>query len=419
MAARQQALHVAAKAVERKLNADTSDYTGPTTRCQCGGLARYAGRRPKAFQSVLGWLTLQRAYYYCGKCGGGLCPRDQALGLEKGTLSPGVLRMVGTVGAMTSFEEGGQLLRELAGIEVSAKHVERAAESLGREVAQDEKLVVEPEQRHDKVASTLYLGADGTGIPMRSSEVEGREGKQPDGSSKTREVKLATVWSAEGRDEEGMPVRDQGSVSYSAAIESAATRDTDKTPSEFAQRVEREAHRRSFDSAQRRVVVGDGAAWIWNLAGEYFPRTIQIVDLFHAKEKLSEAAKSIYGAESEYGQNWCQERQQELEAGNIAATLEALRVHAPTDEQARKGVEYLQHNRERMNYARFRAEGLCISSGVLEAGCKTAIGMRCKRAGMHWTVGGANAIIALRCCHLSNRFQGFWQRRSSARSRPP
>jgi RNA polymerase primary sigma factor len=125
------------------------------------------------------------------------------------------------------------LLAELAG--VPTKHVERAAEALGREIAADEKLVVEP-LPDEPVAPTLYPGLDGTGVPMRASELKGREGKQPDGTSTMREVKLVTVWSAEGRDEEGTPVRDEGSVSYSAAIESAASKDTDKEPSAFAVR---------------------------------------------------------------------------------------------------------------------------------------------------------------------------------------
>ncbi len=236
MAARCQALRVAARAVEERLNADTSDYVGPEVRCVCGGMARYAGRRPKAFESVLGLLTIERAYYHCGACGCGCCPRDRVLGVKGGTLSPGVLRMVGKVGALVSFEEGHDLLRELAGVAVSAKHVERAAEALGHEVAEDERQVVEPPCDQVKVASTLYLGMDGTGVPMRASELEGREGKQSDGSSKTREVKLVTVWSAEGRDKEGVPVRDEGSVTYSAAIESAACRDTDKELSEFLQK---------------------------------------------------------------------------------------------------------------------------------------------------------------------------------------
>ena len=415
MAARCQALRVAARAVEERLNADTSDYVGPEVRCACGGMARYAGRRPKAFESVLGLLTVERAYYHCGGCGCGSCPRDRVLGVKGGMLSPGVLRMVGKVGALVSFEEGHDLLRELAGVEVSAKHVERAAEALGREVAEDERRVVEPPSGQVKVASTLYLGMDGTGVPMRASELEGREGKQPDGSSKTREVKLVTVWSAEGRDEQGTPVRDATSVSYSAAIESAATRDTDKTPSEFAQRVEREAQRRGFHYAQRRVVLGDGAPWVWNLADEYFPGAIQIVDRFHAKQKLSDVARSIFAAESSLAKDWGRQRHNELDAGDIEALLHSLQAHAPKDDEARKCVEYIQRNYRRMDYAKFRTEGLCTSTGVVEAGCKVAIGTRCKRAGMHWTVAGADAIIALRCCHLSGRFQDFWQRRTAAR----
>ena len=130
--------------------------------------------------------------------------------------------MVGRVGAMVSFEEGHELLAALAGVDVPTKHVERAAEALGREVSEDERRVVEPPPPAEAVPPTLYLGMDGTGVPIRKEELVDRPGKQPDGSSKTREVKLCTVWSAEGRDEEGTPVRDEGSVSYSAAIESAA-----------------------------------------------------------------------------------------------------------------------------------------------------------------------------------------------------
>ena len=287
-AARRRALEVAAHAVEQRLNADHSDNAGaqlPCTRCRAP--ARYAGRRDKSFTSVLGELRLERAYYHCDACEAGFCPRDAALGVQGASLSPGVTRMVGQVGAMVSFEEGHELLRELAGVDVATKHVERAAEALGREIARDERRVVEPPRPDEPVAPTLYLGLDGTGVPMRPAELEGRPGKQPDGSAKTREVKLCTVWSAEGRDEEGTPVRDAGSVTYSAAIESAASRDTDDDPSAFAARAMREATRRGFDRAPRRAVLGDGAPWIWNLATEHFPDALQIVDRFHAKQHLS------------------------------------------------------------------------------------------------------------------------------------
>jgi hypothetical protein len=336
--------------------------------------------------------------------------------VEGASLSPGVLRMVGLVGATVSFEEGHEFLRDLAGVAVPTKHVERAAEALGREIAAEERRVVEPPPADEPVAPTLYLGMDGTGVPMRASALTGRAGKQPDGSSKTREVKLCTVWSAEGRDAEGTPVRDAGSVTYSAAIESAASADTDAGPSEFAARAMREATRRGFDRPGRRAVVGDGAPWIWNLATEHFPDADQIVDRFHAKQHLSDVGKAIYGATSELGRAWSTARHDELDEGKTDDILAALAVHAAANEEARKCLGYIDDNRERMRYAEFRAAGLCTSTGVVEAGCKVAIGTRLKRAGMHWTVAGADAIIALRCCKLSGRFEDFWERRSAARA---
>jgi hypothetical protein len=108
--------------------------------------------------------------------------------------------MTGSTAALGSFEQSSALLHELAGVEVSAKQVERAAETLGAEIAADERRCAE---KMGQVAPTMYLGMDGTGVPMRAAEVAGRTGKQPDGSAKTREAKLVTLWTAESRDEEG------------------------------------------------------------------------------------------------------------------------------------------------------------------------------------------------------------------------
>ena len=274
MAARCQALRLAARALEQRLNTDTSDYVGPELPCPCGGVARYHGRHGKTFESVLGPLHLKRAYYDCGRCHQGFCPRDRALKLESFSLTPGVLRMTASAAALVSFEESSGLLHELAGVEVSVKQVERAAEALGAEIAVDERQDV---ARMREVAPTLYLGLDGTGVPMRPQEVADRAGKQADGSAKTREAMLVTVWTAESRDREGKPVRDPGSISYSSAIESAATPDTSPHLSDFAARVQREASRRGFTEALRQVVLGDGATWIWNTATELFPPATQIL----------------------------------------------------------------------------------------------------------------------------------------------
>ena len=408
MAARGQALRVAALALEQWLNHDTGDHVGPQLPCRCGGLAQYHGRHEKTFASVLGPLHLQRAYYHCAQCQSGFCPRDQALGLELSSLTPGVVRMTSSTAALVSFAESSQLLHELAGVEVSAKQAERTAEALGAEIASDEQQQVET---MGEVAPTMYLGMDGTGVPMRAQEVVDRVGKQADGSAKTREAKIVTIWTAEARDAEGKPMRDAGSITYSAAIESAATLDTSPDLSAFAARVLREATRRSFTAAARCVVLGDGSAWIWNTAGELFPQATQILDRFHAKEHLSIVGKVIYGDTLE-GKQWIRTRYEELDAGHLKSLVQALHPHASQYPGARDCIRYIWNNRRRMRYAYFHQQGLCTSTGVVEAGCKVVIGTRLKRAGMHWTVNGSNAIIALRCSKLSGRFEDFWERRA-------
>ena len=415
LAVRQQVLQLAGRAVEQQINADLSDVQGAKLGCPCGREARYAGRRGKQVHSVLGPLRLERAYYHCSACGQGFCPRDQHLQIENTSLSPALTRMVGTVGAMVSFQEGSELLTELAGVTVEAKQVERTAEALGAEIAEDER---QHSASSDALAlpQTLYLGMDGTGIPLRAQELRGRTGKQPDGSAKTGEVKLCTIWSAESLDEEGTPIRDAGSVSYSAALESASALDTAATGSPFAQRVWREASRRRFRQASRTAVLGDGAAWIWHIADEQFPEAVQIVDRFHAKQHLSDLGKALYGSTNRQAAQWAERRQEELDTGKFPALLLAIRRQVSRSEEARRCLHYFQTNRHRMRYPEFHAQGLCTSTGVVEAGCKVAIGTRLKRTGMHWTVHGSNAIIALRCTKLSGRFQDFWERRTERRA---
>ena len=397
------------QAVAGRLNADQADLAGAHLPCDCGAQARYAGRRAKTFTTALGEMTLQRAWYHCATCGAGFAPRDRALGLNSGAVSPAARRMTGLAAARLSFAESSALLRELAGLRIAPKSVERYAEALGREVAEDERLTVEVDPAP---ARTRYLGMDGTGVPMRKADTAGRAGKQPDGSARHREAKLAVVWSAEGRDPAGAPLRDPDSVSYNAAIETVACRDTDTDPAPFTCRVLREAHRRGFDTAQCQVILGDGALWIWHLADEHFPDAVQIVDIFHAKQHLFEVANAIYGPHTDLAGVWGRQRREALDRGRLDDLLAALREHADSCEAARKDLDYFARNRERMRYPDFRARGLCISTGVVEGGCKNIVGSRLKRGGMHWSVDGANAILALRCAILGNRFDDFWERRA-------
>jgi hypothetical protein len=379
--------------------------------CACGAAARFAGRRSRLLVTVLGEIAIERAYYHCAACGRGGCPRDRALGIEGSHLSPGVLRMVGAVGAAVSFEEGAVLLDELAAISVPARSLERYAERLGEEAARFEREVVEPPAA--RAPATMYLGQDGTGVPMRADELAGRTGKGPDGSAATREMKVCALWTAEARDAAGHPTRDAGSVTYSAAIESAATADTDTALAPFAQRVERETRRRGFEHAVRKVAIGDGAPWLWNIVAECHPDAIQILDKFHAKEHLGDVSKALFGPGTELGRAWAGRRCEELDAGRLDALIAALSEHAGRSDEARLCAGYFRGNRARMDYPRFEAMGLCVGSGVVEAGCKTAVGVRLKRAGMRWSVRGANAIAALRCCRLSGRYDAFWNWRAA------
>ena len=409
-APRQMALRVAGQAVAQRLNADRSDEQGPRLLCGCGAEARYAGRRPRTVITALGPMTIERAWYHCERCAEGFAPRDRALGLDHSSLSPAALRMTGLIAARVSFAESSELLQELAGLAIEPKLVERQAEALGRAIAEDERQVIEPEPSD---AHTLYLGLDGTGVPVRKTQTQGRKGKQPDGSAKTREAKIAALWSADSRDQHGNPARDPDSVSYNAAIETVAILDTDTELPPFAQRVLREIERRRFLDAPQQVVLGDGAAWIWNFAEEHLPGATQIVDIFHAKQHLFEAAKAIYGPGTDLAVAWGKQRRDDLDEGRFDDLLAALQEHADSCDEAKKTLDYFNNNRNKMRYPTFRAQGLCVSTGVLEGGCKSVIAARLKNGGMHWTVHGANAVIALRCAIRSNRFDDFWERRAA------
>ncbi len=405
-------LNLGARWLALLLNRDRSDCRGARLPCSCGAMARYAGRREKTFTSALGELVLSRVYYHCEPCAGGFFPKDQALGLVRRSVTPGVLRMIGQLAARVSFAEAAALLWELARLNVSDKQAERCAEALGEEVADDERRHVEVRAN---AAATLYLGMDGTGVPMRASETLNRQGRESeDARAKTRECKEIVIWSAETLNDEGRPVRDPGSVTYNAAIESAAVPPGGRQISVFAERVEREARRREFYQAGRQVVVGDGASWIWNTCSELFPDAIEILDIYHAKERIWGVGKEVYGIGTDFTGEWVEARLDELRAGDVDALLAALSAHAEQNTLAAEAVVYFTNHRKRVRYAEFRAQGLCVSSGVVEAGCKTAIGARLKRSGMHWTVRGANAIAALRCCVLSGRFDEFWNRRKAA-----
>jgi len=379
--------------------------------CQCGHSARYVELRSKPVLTAVGSAECVRPYYLCEHCHGGQFPVDVELDLENTELSPGVRRMLAAVGQEGPFAQGRQQMELLAGLSVTTKAVERTAEAIGEdiEVGQQRELkralqLELPIPLGPRIP-ILYVEMDGTGIPVVRKESEGRAGKQDGQPAHTREAKLGCVFTQTTVDEEGYPLRDEASTSYVGAIESCE---------EFGRRLYAEAWQRGWARAQKKVVLGDGAEWIWNQADLHFSEATQIVDLFHAREHLWSLAAKLYANHSPAQKRWVMVRKNKLDNGEIEALVASLRsVAASHPELAgdiRAEAAYFNANKERMRYPKFRKQGLFVGSGVIEAGCKTVLG-RLKRSGMFWTVRGANAIIALRCCQLSREFENYWAAR--------
>jgi hypothetical protein len=368
----------------------------------------FAGYRDKSFDTVLGLVTVARAWYHCAECGHGLAPRDAELGVAGQSMSPGLAAMNDLAAAAGPFAGASRLLEELAGARLTVKRVERAAEASGADLAASgreraaltaaRKLVpLPPSPLPDK----LYAAIDGTGVPVTSRETAGRQGKGEDGRARTREVKLAVFFTQDKVDDDGYPVRDRASASVIATFEPAAT---------FGNLVKAEAIRRGADHVRQLTVLGDGAPWTWNIATAKFPEATQVVDLYHAREHLHSLTRSLEFMLLDRRDEWLAARLADLDYGDIDGIETAVRqypLEGVKKDEAEKELGYFLNNAPRMRYHWFRSRGLFVGSGVVEASCKTVIGQRLKQSGMHWTVNGADAIIALRCREADSQWKAI------------
>lgn len=383
-----------------------------TLPCSCGAWARYQELRSKAVLTVVGKVEVSRPYYLCPCCHRGQFPVDVELDIEHTEVSPGVRRMQAVVGHAAPFDQGRQQMKLLADLEVTTKAVERNAEALGEDIAAGEQQEIQRALQWDlprvvgEPIPILYVQMDATAVPVVKAETEGRAGKIDGQPAHTREAKLGCVFTQTKWDEEGYALRDPDSTTYTGAIETAE---------EFGQRLYREAWKRGWGRAEKKVVMGDGAEWIWNIADEHFPGAVQIVDLYHARQHLWDLARQLHPNDAAQQKRWMMIHQDQLDEGKIEKLVSSLRsIHSSNAELAetiRTEAEYFEKHAARMRYPEFRAQHLFVGTGVVEAGCKTVIGCRLKQSGMFWTVRGANAILALRCCCLSGRFEDYWEAR--------
>jgi hypothetical protein len=383
--------------------------------CDCGHEAQYRELRSKPVLTAVGTVRISRPYYLCPNCHEGQFPADVELDIADTELSPGVRRMQALVGQDAAFDHGRQQMKLLAGIEVTTKSVERTAEAIGEDIAAREQQAIQRAVQLDlpivigDPVPILYIEMDGTGVPVVKKETAGRHGKTDGQPAHTREAKLGCVFTQTRWDTEGYAIRDPDSTTYAGAIETAG---------EFGKRLYVEAWDRGWSRAQKKVVIGDGAEWIWNIADQHFPRAIQIVDLFHARQHLWELARRLHPNDDAGQKRWMLIHQDLLDNGKmkkLTVALRSIRTDNPElQEKLRTEADYFHRNALRMRYPKFRRQHLFVGSGVIEAGCKTVIASRLKQSGMFWTVRGANAILTLRCCHLNGRFEDYWESRRAA-----
>jgi hypothetical protein len=380
-------------------------------RCAgCGQRMTSRGRRAKGLLTTLGAVAFARAFYQCGQCQQTRFPDDERLDIVNTTYSPGVRRLMARAGSQTQFEQAAEDLLCYAGLKIEPREIERVAEEVGREVEawlSDEQAQILQQGLSAptplEAGTKLYISFDGTGVPVRKDELVGRPGKQEDGSARTREAKLGCAFTQIGVDKKGRPQREPDSTTYVGAIESSTL---------FGWRMYAEALRRGLEQAKTVIVLTDGQRYNHTIAQTHFPQAVHIVDLFHAFEHLTLIARILWGPEAEAPQAW----RDLLEAGDIGRLIKRAGKRLPSSAKSKKSLRkelgYFEHNAPYMHYAEYRKRKLFVGSGVVEAGCRTVIGERLKQSGMHWSVRGANAIIALRCCIMSGRFEDFWASRS-------
>lgn len=406
------ALAAGAKALSVLLDSVGKGRRDEPVFCECGATMESRGVRSKELLTILGPVTYRRSLFRCPSCEKTRFPGDEELDIVGTTRSPGLRRMMARAGSRTTFKEACEDLAIYAEISVSPKDIERTAEGIGEDLevwsARERKVWIWEDRPIPlkKTLPVLYIAYDGTGVPMTPWEVAGRKGKQADGSAKTREAKLGCVFTQSALDEKGRPVRDPDSTSFVGQIETAE---------DFGWRIYAEAARRGLETAQEVVILGDGAEWIRTIAETHFPGATQIVDLYHTREHVSNLCKLLFAQDEKQVELYRRRWWEDLDAGAIQKILREADKRLPENPSRLKAVRqelgYLEKNEKRMRYGNFRARGFFVGSGVVEAGCKSLIGLRLKRSGMEWTVRGANAILSLRCATYSGRLEDYWEDR--------
>jgi hypothetical protein len=363
------------------------------------------GLHEKIVQSMFGPICLRREYFYHAERGCGRYPMDEALGLENG-YTPAVVRLICRAGARDTYEESSADLLAYAGLAVSGQEINRMVQRIGPGMRTE--LEAQEVTAQTEAVPRLYISCDGTGIPMRRSELTEVKGKGEDGRASTREVKVGCVFTQHPREGEE-PFRDTDSTSYIATLRRCDA---------FGPLLRKEAYRRGMGRAKEIIFIADGAAWIWEIVRTCFAGAIEILDYYHAHEYLVEIVDLLYGKDTQLGKQQLESWKNMFFKDRILEVISAARalggnLSADQQEILDAKINYFQNNHTRMLYGTYKSKGYFYGSGVIEAGCKSVIGKRAKQSGMFWSEKGAEDVLAIRTALYSDRFDQYWDNRNA------
>ena len=370
----------------------------------CGQPMVYKGAPARTCAHLEGDIPLKRAYYHCPACQMGFFPLDHQLQLNDHNWTPDTIQQALLVATEIPFGRAAQVFERLSRVPLSRSSLQRLVQEYGGQLvdlqAEEAEATVKPPAQFDEASfrqapdpdsEVMTVSMDGAFINIRG------EG--------WKEVKTVTVSAVEANDQ---AAPDEPRVrltkhSYRSGLWEAKT---------FAWQQWAEAVQRGIEKATIIVSVNDGGLWIWAIVAMCYAPCIEILDWWHALQRLWQIANVLFGEGSELGKAWVAQHKAFLWAGNLRPLFHYLHTRYPHGASQPDGVHqalgYFFANRHRIHYQQFRQAGYPVGSGAVEAACKTVVAARLKQAGMRWSRTGAQALLALRSTVLSDRWDDVW-----------
>ena len=398
---REAALRAGARAAELHLEGKPLGYEGssracPTPHCACN--QKFVGHRPRTLATLLGQVKIERAYYHCPRCGSSCCPYDERCGLGPGQESVGLAKAAALVGALDPFAPAADVLAELTGQRLGDRTVHRITRRAGAAASEQER------QGALRMAAWSALPAEDGVRPARLYVAV--DGVMVHRESAWNEAKCVTCYWEEDDGKGGS----RRHARYAARFESAE---------QFAAFVWSLACRCGLEAATEVVLLGDGAAWIWErvwnvLGSRAGSRAVCITDWYHVMQHVWACGKVLFGEGTPATEQWVKQRETMLWEGQYRRLLgllaeERKEARSPAKRRALEELRtYLSNQGNRLAYDRFRAAGYDIGSGRVESACKHVVAVRMKRSGMIWSDDGAQDVLSLRAVRLNGWWERFW-----------